>query len=1351
MLFFISVLVAGVWSQSCPTASAVDFGPIFRIRSSLFITNTTEAFLRLRPEWHILPTLVTLCDYPGITCDSSCRVTGIDMPEWFTGGAYFASPWVIEGGTTTRGALTFHQMNMLQGLALTAPEGSYGVLPGTIRDSTCVTEFDLPPSLVFYVIVGSSDIISPDQPNLSYNGVETQGTGFFQNVLVEKTCLPSLSVFQMKGMRNFRGTYNVGGCITTSRVTIIESPLLGGFSVCGSLMEELYLVNTGLRDLEMGAFCGPSIQIPHLTIANQTNMKVLPYCAVDACKSLISRVAGGESITDIDPRLVDGVDWVFAQNDVCTMGQNPADDQMLPSYGDEGFDVIMPAFGYFDAETDISCYVERDRRNCINCLTNEETYNEFPVAVDLCGVCGGLNACLDCRNDPNGTAVYDACDICNGDSSTCTDCAGVPNGSGTYDICDVCNGNDEACRDCAGVPFGTFQYDSCDVCNGGDVCRIDCLGVLFGTSQRDLCGVCNGDNECVDCDGVPYGTLILDICGVCGGNNACAPCDPGEQDVCGVCFGDGTSCVDCLGVVFGTTQYDACDVCAGDNTLCVDCAGVPNGSLVRDVCDVCDGDGTSCIGCDGEVDGPDLDLCGVCGGTNTCLDCEGVPNGLASYDECDVCDGDNSSCTDCRGVVNGGYAVNACSKCVPASSIDPNVIECDPVETASGLSTTMWIMFGVTSGVVLLVLVCCCCWWAPCVRRRRLRRRSTTTPTPVRSRGNLNPVMTSMLLVTLLASGVGASVTHPATVLYKELCETTNIASVLPGSCPVNSMAVSACDADASGFRSSSGQALFICYSNFLIADTVRHAYLDLVPGLRGTISERAWQTLRVAETIRVAGSIANELSPPPVDNEDLLPQLSIEQLDDDDHAFGNFAQLKTLVLRNIRTHGPVRLWSSLGRDAARLEHLELTNIVTLTGRFDHNNVLCSFPFLKKLIITGTELSGNPRCDRYQHAWFNLEEINLRGNRFIGRVPNFFPLPFLKSISMDSNTMSGAAPLPNELPPKIEKLTLANNRFSGSLPGLWSSLTRLEVFSLDHNVLSGPVPVLDVFGLKEFSVSFNRLSGLLSSDYATLQADSYDRFAVNDNLLLEPFPSFSANQFTGPCSFEHNAVCRARPPYPYSPFDVPYAELDIARCTYSFDDTNLCPSGICGDRTCLGCDGIANSNLTIDACGLCGGNGNACRDCLGVQHGTALYDICGVCNGNGDSCDDCAGVPAGTHRYDACGVCGGDSSSCADCLGIPRGPTRIDACGVCNGRNLTCSDCLGVLNGTSIRDELGVCNGNGRPVSVGFGNQLSADLASLSTGGVWFFFILMIALLFASVILCACAARWAFRSFKGKK
>ena|GEM_PF-3440424 len=54
-----------------------------------------------------------------------------------------------------------------------------------------------------------------------------------------------------------------------------------------------------------------------------------------------------------------------------------------------------------------------------------------------------------------------------------------------------------------------------------------------------------------------------------------------------------------------------------------------------------------------------------------------------------------------------------------------------------------------------------------------------------------------------------------------------------------------------------------------------------------------------------------------------------------------------------------------------------------------------------------------------------------------------------------------------------------------------------------------------------------------------------------------------------------------------------------------------------------GCDGIPNSGLVIDACGICGGNGSSCADCAGTPNGSAELDRCNVCNGDGMSCISC--------------------------------------------------------------------------------------------------------------------------------
>jgi len=51
-----------------------------------------------------------------------------------------------------------------------------------------------------------------------------------------------------------------------------------------------------------------------------------------------------------------------------------------------------------------------------------------------------------------------------------------------------------------------------------------------------------------------------------------------------------------------------------------------------------------------------------------------------------------------------------------------------------------------------------------------------------------------------------------------------------------------------------------------------------------------------------------------------------------------------------------------------------------------------------------------------------------------------------------------------------------------------------------------------------------------------------------------------------------------------------------------------------------GCDGIANSGLVDDACGVCEGDGSSCAGCDGVANSGLVDDACGVCEGDGSSC-----------------------------------------------------------------------------------------------------------------------------------
>ena len=148
------------------------------------------------------------------------------------------------------------------------------------------------------------------------------------------------------------------------------------------------------------------------------------------------------------------------------------------------------------------------------------------------------------------------------------------------------------------------------------------------------------------------------------------------------------------------------------------------------------------------------------------------------------------------------------------------------------------------------------------------------------------------------------------------------------------------------------------------------------------------------------------------------------------------------------------------------------------------------------------------------------------------------------------------------------------------------------------------------------------------------------------------------------------------------------SNIGEVKCSASFIALEECESP-------RGCDGIRNSGMTRDICGVCGGDGTSCLDCKGIPNGVAEIDLCGVCGGDGTSCLDCRGIPHGDAVVDQCGICEGDGTICLDCKGTPNGSLKVDICGICGGDGTSCLDCNGVPRGTAKEDRCGVCGGDG--------------------------------------------------------
>ena len=138
------------------------------------------------------------------------------------------------------------------------------------------------------------------------------------------------------------------------------------------------------------------------------------------------------------------------------------------------------------------------------------------------------------------------------DSDEDIDCLGIVDGTAILDACGICQGDG----------LNVNNFGSCDCLLDGDV-YADCQGMCGGSAIEDCTGECNG-SAVKDCTGECSGTAILDACGVCQGDglnvNSFGSCD------CNI-YGDVYA--DCQGICGGMLMLDNCGVC--DDDLSNDC------------------------------------------------------------------------------------------------------------------------------------------------------------------------------------------------------------------------------------------------------------------------------------------------------------------------------------------------------------------------------------------------------------------------------------------------------------------------------------------------------------------------------------------------------------------------------------------------------------------------------------------------------------------------------------------------------------------------------------------------------------------------------------------------------------
>ncbi|WVZ77497.1 hypothetical protein U9M48_025356 [Paspalum notatum var. saurae] len=117
----------------------------------------------------------------------------------------------------------------------------------------------------------------------------------------------------------------------------------------------------------------------------------------------------------------------------------------------------------------------------------------------------------------------------------------------------------------------------------------------------------------------------------------------------------------------------------------------------------------------------------------------------------------------------------------------------------------------------------------------------------------------------------------------------------------------------------------------------------------------------------------------------------------------------------------------------------------------------------------------------------NVEYLNLAANKFEGNIPSSLPwLHSLKYLNFSYNKLSGVIGDVFVGMDSLETLDLSFNAFSGDLPRSFSSLTNLRYLYLHHNEFTGSVILLAGLPLSSLNIENNHFSGYVPGTFISI-------------------------------------------------------------------------------------------------------------------------------------------------------------------------------------------------------------------------------------------------------------------------